>query len=58
MTYLPTTRSSLSPARDRKRRHISMVNSALALLNIEVKELMMAANMTEVSNPLKPENVQ
>jgi len=47
-------RSSFSVADFRIRGHRSIVNNVLALLNIDVIELMIADNMTATSKPRKP----
>lgn len=46
--------SSLCDASGLKRLHKSMVNNVLELLNMDVKELMIADIITAMSKPLKP----
>ena len=47
--------SSLCDASGLNRLHKSIVNNVLELLNMEVKELMIADIITAISKPLKPE---
>lgn len=53
-TDLPTAMSSFSLAVGRIRLQRSMVKIVLALLNIEVRELMLADNMTAIKSPRTP----
>ena len=46
--------SSLCDASGLNRLHKSMVNNVLELLNMDVKELMIADIITAMSKPLKP----
>lgn len=54
-TYRPTMRSSLCLADGRIRLHTSIVKTVLALLNIDVSELIIADSMTAINNPRAPE---
>lgn len=54
ITDLPTIKSSFSLAVGRIRLQRSIVKIVLALLNIEVRELMLADNMTAIKRPRTP----
>lgn len=53
--YLPTISNSFSDAVFLILGHRSIVNNVLELLNIDVRELMIADNMTATKRPLNPE---
>ena len=52
--YLPTIKSSRCLADGLTLLHTSMVNTVLALLNIDVSELIIADNITAISRPRAP----
>lgn len=54
-SYLPTIKSSRSVAEGLTFLHRSIVKSALALLKIDVREVIIADIITAISNPLIPE---
>ena len=55
MPDLPTINSSLSLAAGLSFFQISMVNSVLALLKMDVRDVVMADNITARSTPRRPD---
>ena len=53
-THRPTMSSSLSEALRLIFGHMYMVNGVLALLNMDVSELMMAESITAINSPRRP----
>ena len=58
VTYLPTIISSVLVASRRMRRHISIVNTVLPLLNIDIKPLMRDAITTDTMRPRTPGSIE